>query len=83
MNALERAIKIVDGQSALARAIGEPIQQGHIWYWLREKDGQVPAEHCAAIERATDGKVSRHELRPDIFGPAPVRSPTEPSKAAA
>lgn len=68
MNALERAIEIVEGQSALARAIGDPIQQGHVWYWLREKGGEVPAEHCAAIERATDGKVTRQDLRPDIFG---------------
>lgn len=64
---LRKAIAIVGGQTALARAIG--LQQPHVWYWLN-KGCPVPAEHCAAIERATEGKVSRHDLRPDLFGPA-------------
>jgi DNA-binding transcriptional regulator YdaS (Cro superfamily) len=68
MNALQRAVDIVGGQTALAAALGEPIKQGHVWYWLEKKGGEVPAEHCAAIERATDGKVTRHDLRPDVFG---------------
>lgn len=28
--------------------------------------GNVPAEHCPAIERATGGKVRCEELRPDV-----------------
>jgi DNA-binding transcriptional regulator YdaS (Cro superfamily) len=32
---------------------------------------QVPAERCLAIEKATSGKVTRYDLRPDIFGSAP------------
>lgn len=71
MKAIERAIDILGGQSALARAIGGPVKQGHVWYWLNERDGQVPAEHCLAIEAATEGRVSRHELRPDVYGPKP------------
>lgn len=27
-----------------------------------------------AIEAATEGKVSRHDQRPDVFGPAPKRA---------
>lgn len=30
-----------------------------------------PAHHCLAIEEATGGKVTRYQLRPDVFGPAP------------
>ena len=67
--ALKRAVGIMGSQSALARAIGENVKQAHVWYWLNEGAGRVPAEHCAAIERATEGKVTRHDLRPDIFGP--------------
>jgi DNA-binding transcriptional regulator YdaS (Cro superfamily) len=70
MNALERAIEIIGGQTALASALGDPIKQGHVWYWLKQKGGEVPAEHCLAIEQATG--VSRHDLRPDVFGPAPA-----------
>lgn len=65
-SALQRAIDLVGGQSALARALGEPVKQAHVWYWLKGA-GRVPAEYCAAIERATEGKVTRHDLRPDLF----------------
>jgi DNA-binding transcriptional regulator YdaS (Cro superfamily) len=32
---------------------------------------KVPASICRKIEEATNGKVTRYDLRPDIFGPAP------------
>ena len=32
---------------------------------------KVPAYICRKIEEATKGAVTRYELRPDIFGPAP------------
>ena len=30
---------------------------------------KVPADRCLEVERVTG--ISRHDLRPDIFGPAP------------
>lgn len=33
--------------------------------------GQVPAERCIDVETATSGAVTRYDLRPDVFGPAP------------
>ncbi len=63
--ALQRAVEKAGGQSALARACG--VKQGHVWHWLN-KSLRVPAEHALAVEVATGGAVSRHELRPDIFG---------------
>ncbi len=74
MNALERAVEIVGGQTALAKSLGK--RQSLIWSWL-QKDGVVPAEHCLPIETATQGRVTRHDLRPDIFGPAPQASSGE------
>lgn len=68
MSPLARAIDIVGGQSALSRAIG--CKQQSVWNWLH-KQKRVPAEFCIQIERATGGKVTRHELRPDIY---PVES---------
>lgn len=64
---LERAVAKLGDQSKLARAIG--VKQAHVWYWLN-KAKQVPAEHVLPIERATEGAVTRHELRPDLFGTA-------------
>lgn len=66
-SALQKAIETVGGQTALANAIGVP--QSYVWYWLK-KAKAVPAERCEAIERATDGKVKKADLRPDLFGEA-------------
>jgi DNA-binding transcriptional regulator YdaS (Cro superfamily) len=32
---------------------------------------RVPAERCLAVEELCGRKVTRYELRPDVFGPAP------------
>lgn len=61
---LQRAIRIVGGQAALARACG--CKQQHVWNWIN-RDRRVPAEFVLAIERATGGRVTRHQLRPDIY----------------
>lgn len=68
MNALQKAIEIAGGQRALARSLG--VAQAHVWYWLNKSAGKVPAERAAQIEEATHGAVTRHDLRPDIFGQA-------------
>ncbi len=66
---LQRAVRIAGGQSQLARRIGGKVRQGYVWKWLRR--GRPPAERVLAIERATEGQVTRYELRPDIYGSAP------------
>lgn len=64
MKALEKAIEIVGTQAELARALGVTPQ--HVWNWLN-RDEKVPAEQVIPIERATEGKVKRHDLRPDLY----------------
>jgi DNA-binding transcriptional regulator YdaS (Cro superfamily) len=49
-------------QTELAGKLG--LTQGAISQWLRKR---VPADRVLAIERATGGKVTRHELRPDLY----------------
>ena len=53
-------------ESELARRLELTFQ--HIQQWRRV--GQVPAERVLQVEAAVGGKVSRHDLRPDVFGPA-------------
>lgn len=65
---LKKAVVISGGQAALARKIG--TKQQHISWWLN-KSKRVPAERVLAIESATNGAVTRYDLRPDVFGPAP------------
>lgn len=59
---LAKAIQAAGGPAKLARALG--VKSQAISQWKR-----VPAERVIAVETATDGKVSRHELRPDIYPP--------------
>lgn len=64
---LKEAIKICGSQEKLGEAIG--WSQDSISIWLREKKGIVPAEAAPKIELATEGKITAHMLRPDIFPP--------------
>ncbi len=64
LSALKKAVRLVGGQTALAKTVD--VKQGHVWWWLN-KSGKAPAEKCIGIERATNGAVTRHELRPDIY----------------
>jgi DNA-binding transcriptional regulator YdaS (Cro superfamily) len=76
--ALSRAIEKLGGQSALARACG--VKQGHVWHWLN-KSHSVPANYVLVVEAATGGAVTRHELRPDIFGKsADAQQEKEPAR---
>ena len=79
-NALERAITEAGGVTALARAINVTPQAISQW-------DRVPAERAIAVEQATKGKVTRQELRPDLFGagetkPAAVAVVVAPPAAA-
>jgi len=58
--ALDRAISEAGGVAALARAINVTSQA--ISQWER-----VPAERTLAVEAATNGKVTRQQLRPDLY----------------
>lgn len=64
---IERAIEIHGSQVKLAHAIG--CSQQYI-SWLLSEAKQISAEKAVEFEKATGGAVSRHDLRPDIFGPA-------------
>lgn len=63
-SALEKAIEEVGSQAALAKAL--KVKPQHVWNWLN-RDKHVPAEQVLPIEAATGGKVTRHELRPDLY----------------
>lgn len=60
LKVVQRAAKIVGGAAVLARRLDRTRQA--LYQWKR-----VPPEHVLAIERATEGHVSRHDLRPDLY----------------
>lgn len=61
-------------------AIKLGVSQGLIWQWL---DGRtrITAERAVEIEEKTDGEITRHDLRPDLYLPAP--KPHRRARAAA
>jgi DNA-binding transcriptional regulator YdaS (Cro superfamily) len=63
--ALERAVELAGGQKPLADRIG--TTQSQVWYWLNQAKRGVPGEYVIPIEAATNGRVTRHELRPDLY----------------
>lgn len=60
---LQTAVTKAGGQAALAAMCSVTPQA--VWQWL--KKGRAPAGQVLKIEAATE--VSRHDLRPDVFGP--------------
>lgn len=61
---VKQAIEIVGGQKALGDKIGH-TQQG-VGYLLH-KSKKVSGEVAVAIDEATEGKISKEALRPDLF----------------
>ena len=59
---VRQACDAYGGVSALAGKLG--ISRGRLYDWPR-----VPAEMCLPIERATRRRVTRYDLRPDLYPP--------------
>lgn len=64
---LKDAVKVVGSQTKLAQALG--ISQQGVSYIINHAS-TVPAEIAVGIDRLTNGKISKFDLRPDIFGDA-------------
>lgn len=67
MTPIQTAIHLL-GASGLAKAIGVKPQ---FVAALSRGQRPVPSSRCLSIEIATNGAVTRYDLRPDVFGPAP------------
>lgn len=62
MEALLKAVEVVGGVSRMAEMVGVSPSAPSMW----KSRGKVPAQHCPAIERATNGAVRCEDLRPDV-----------------
>lgn len=71
--AVQQAVSILGGQSALARVLG--IRQAMVWKWCNGK-ARVCAENVLPIARAVEHKVRAHQIRPDLY---PVDFPVVPA----
>jgi len=64
-------------QTEFADKLG--VTQGLVSQWLKGVTAITP-ERAIDIEDATEGQVTRYDLRPDIFGRSP--QPADEAKAA-
>ena len=62
--ATQRAIDTLGGISATARIM--QVTPPAVAKWLRA--GRVPAERVLALEEACEARVTRYQLRPDVYG---------------
>jgi len=76
---ISAAVEHFGSQEKLASAIGCSQQQ--ISYLKKAKS--ISADMAKKLHEATNGKVSKHILRPDIFGPPRRPSTKESSEQGA
>jgi hypothetical protein len=89
--ALMRAVELAGGQTQFAEKLNsalelltparshaaKPIRQQNVDWWLR-RTKKLPAELARAAEMAVDGRVTRYEFRPDVFGVSHDAAPLVP-----
>lgn len=66
---VDEAVRVVGSQNALAEAmtrLGFPCVQQTISK-LASGELRVDADFAIGIDRATDGQIPKHRLRPDLF----------------
>lgn len=78
-SAIRRACRLVGGLTALAQKLNVTAQAVHQWV----QKGRVPAERARQIEAATEGRVTCHELRPDLYPAEPAGQPLTAARTAA
>lgn len=59
----EKALLAVGGAAELARRL--KVSPGAVQKWAQF--GRIPAERVLQIEAATEARVTRYELRPDLY----------------
>lgn len=62
IDALKQIIGLFGNQNALATKLG--IKQSSISKWLSR---QIPANQVIKLEKLSKGKVTRYDLRPDLY----------------
>ena len=59
---LQKAIDLVGSEAKLGTLLG--VSQPSVNGWKARK---VPAHRAVQIEQVTNGRIKRHDLRPDLF----------------
>lgn len=65
VEALRQAVDMLGGVPATAKALDR--QHSAIWNIIGEQNRGIPRSWCQKIEKLTEGKITAHQLRPDLF----------------
>lgn len=63
-NALRMAVSLIGSQASLAKQLG--VQRSTVNSWIHGRN-KIPPEAAIKIEKLTNSKVKKKELRPDLF----------------
>jgi DNA-binding transcriptional regulator YdaS (Cro superfamily) len=77
--ALDRACDLFPSQNRFAAAIG--VGKTTIPFWRYRSRKGVPGEYCERIEAATGGRITKDQLRPDLFKPLPTTAAANAERA--
>lgn len=73
---VRQACNVLGGPPALASAIG--VKRQALYQWPK-----VPPGRVLKIEKATGGRITRHQLRPDLYPVEYTRRQHRPTKRKA
>lgn len=62
---IDRAVRILGTQQKLGELLGIS-RQG---VWEMKDEGRISGPNAITLDRATNGQISKHRLRPDLFEP--------------
>lgn len=65
----ERLAEIIKSQAWLGRQMDPPCAQQTVHEWFQRR--RIPDRYVRQVEKAVNGKVTRYQLRPDVFGDRP------------
>lgn len=66
MESMKQFIEMYGTQSNAGKAVG--VSQATVWGWLHGTH-KVSPRYALKIEKLTEGKIHRSNLRPDIYPP--------------
>jgi DNA-binding transcriptional regulator YdaS (Cro superfamily) len=66
---VKEAFEIVGGNSAVARSLGVHPSATEKWYQLSLRTGmpRIPEDRCKQLESLVDSRITRVQMRPDLF----------------
>lgn len=79
-NHVAKAAQLIGGQTALSKILGVSRQAVH---QMIHSGAPCAAVHVLPIVRATDGEITPHDLRPDLYPDKKWLPPPLPAEPAA